>query len=226
MDVSESSLRRSETLPFVVRIASESDLPATAQLRSASYGKHLPDLREKLLSPEPSDFERGCAVVVAACKSTGALLGTLRIHTNLEKVLPLQLSMDLPASFRKKRMMEATRLCVLSHPHARQVRSSLFKALFQFCNAQKMDWMLATGRRPIDRIYDSLQFVDVEEPGKFYAMANVNGMLHRVMGLKATTEENWAKSKHPLFDFVYRTDHADIDLSAAQDLSAPWEGAG
>lgn len=213
----------SEILPFVVRIASEQDLEKTAALRASSYGKHLPELGEKLRQPESSDYELGCEVLVAASKLDGSLLGTLRTHANVFKPLPLQTSLRLPEKFQDMRMVETTRLCVIGHSHSNMVRSALFKALFQYCHAQKADWMMAAGRRPVDRIYDALLFSDVAEARKFYPMAHANGMLHRVMGLRTATQASWAATQHPLYRFIFETEHADIDLSSCANLDFPWQ---
>lgn len=211
-----------ETLPFVVRIASKQDMGKIATLRAATYGKHLPELAEKLRQPEACDYELGCEVIVAVSKMDGALLGTLRTHTNVIKPLPLQNSIRLPECFQKMRMVEATRLCVISHSNSSVVRNALFKALFQYCNAQKVDWIMAAGRRPIDRIYDALLFSDVADAGKFYPMAHANGLPHRVMGLRSAAQSSWAAAQHPLYKFVYETSHADIDLSMSANLHFPW----
>lgn len=211
-----------ETLPFVVRVASDQDMGKIAALRAATYGKHLPELAGKLRQPEECDYELGCEVIVAASKLDASLLGTLRIHTNLINPLPLQASIALPERFQDMRMVEATRLCVLSHSNASLVRSALFKILFQYCHAQNVDWILAAGRRPIDRIYDALLFSDVAEHGQFYPMAHANGLPHRVMCLRSAAQSSWAAAQHPLYRFVFETQHADIDLSMSANLNYPW----
>ena len=211
-----------ENLPFVVRIASERDMGKIAALRTATYGKHLPDLAGKLNQPEACDYELGCEVIVAASKLDGSLLGTLRTHANVLKPLPLQASIRLPERFQEMRMVEATRLCVISHSHSSLVRNALFKALFQYCHAQNVDLIMAAGRRPVDRIYDALLFSDVAEPGKFYPMAHANGLPHRVMCLRSAAQSSWAAAQHPLYRFVFETEHADIDLSMSANLQFPW----
>ena len=211
-----------ETLPFVVRIASEQDMGKIAALRATTYGKHLPELAGKLRQPEACDYELGCEVIVAASKLDGSLLGTLRTHANVLKPLPLQASIRLPGCFHEMRMVEATRLCVISHSNSSLVRNALFKALFQYCHAQNVDLIMAAGRRPVDRIYDALLFSDVAEPGKFYPMAHANGLPHRVMCLRSAAQSSWAAAQHPLYRFVFETEHADIDLSMSANLQFPW----
>lgn len=211
-----------ETLPFVVRLASQKDMERIATLRAVTYGKHMPALAGKLRLPEPCDNEWGCEVMVAASKLDGSLLGTLRTHANVIKPLPLQASIRLPERFRQAHMVEATRLCIISHSNSSLVRSALFKALFQYCEAQKVDFIVAAARKPIDRIYEALLFSDVAEPGKFYPMAHASGLQHRVMCLKSAAQASWSAAQHPLYKFVFETVHPDIDLSMSTSLQVPW----
>ncbi|MBP7573055.1 MAG: hypothetical protein KBF40_13325 [Giesbergeria sp.] len=212
-----------QVLPFVVRMASHSDLEEVAALRSSAYGKHIPALGIKLREPEESDYELGCEVMVARSKLDGSLLGTLRTHTNVFKPLPLQASIRLPAQYQGARMVEATRLCVTGNPNSSLVRSALFKALFQYCVAQGIEWMLAAGRRPVDRIYDALLFSDVGEPGKFWPMTHAGGVLHRVMSLSPDEAlVTWKACEHPLYQFVIETKHPDIDVSMFAAMNFPW----
>lgn len=219
-----TSAVQSEILPFRVEIATAAHMDGIIQLRAASYGKHLPELGARLREPEAADFETGCEVLVATSKLDGSVLGTMRTHANVAKPLPLQYSLNLPARFRGSRMVEATRLCVKGNPLSSLVRSALFKALHSYCLYQSVDAMMATGRRPVDRIYDSLYFSDVGEAGVFYPMSFTGGVPHRVMHLSTTgAQALWHAGKHPLYQFVVETHHPDIDLSGARLLARPWE---
>ena len=191
--------------------------------RYTSYGKHLPDLGSRLRNPEEADFELGCEVIVARSKLDGSLLGTLRTHANVLKPLPLQASIRLPALHQGQRMIETTRLCVKGNPNSSLVRNTLFKALFQYCSSQDVAWMMAAGRRPVDRIYDALIFSDVGEPGAFYPMAHAGNMPHRVMRFSpAHAQATWGACHHPLYEFVFETEHPDIDLTASSQLNFQW----
>ena len=213
-----------EYLPFKVEIATRQDLVRVANLRSASYGKHLPSLGSQLKQPEAADFERGCEVFVATSKLDGSTLGTLRTHANVSNPLPLQASMRLPSRFRGTRMVETTRLSILGGTSSSVVRCALFKALFEYCVVQNVDWMMAAGRRPVDRIYDSLLFADVGEPKAFFPMAHADGVPHRVMNFSPERAKSlWAQEDHPLYQFVFETTHPDIDLSRAQSLDYVWD---
>lgn len=204
----------SQALPFRVQVASVDDLDDVAQLRSKSYGKHLPELGERLREPEAADFDAGCELIVARSKLDGELLGTMRMHTNAYAPLPVQMSKQLPDRFTGTKMVEATRLCVPGSLGASLVRTALFKALHQYCLILDVDWIIAAGRRPIDRLYEGLLFTDVAEKGEFFPMAHAGNIPHRVMCMPSRSARViWEAKKHPLFGFAFVTQHPDIDLS-------------
>lgn len=211
----------SERLPFRVKIATTDELVSVARLRAAAYGKHLPALATRLLRPEAADFELGNEVFVAVSKLDGSMLGTIRTHSNLFKPLPLEESFDLPAHFQGRRLIEATRLSVLGDLQASLVRNALFKTFFQYCLAQKADWMLAAGRRPVDRLYDTMLWRDVDGVGNLYPMAHAAGVPHRVMCMApAEAEPIWRAADHPLFRFAFQTAHPDLDFTGVRPLDS------
>ncbi len=208
-------------LPFRISVAARADMDKVAQLRASSYGRHLPDLGQRLAQVEPSDFEPGCDVLVATSKLDGSVLGTLRIHSNVLKPLPLEASIALPQSYAGSRMAEATRLCVKGSPGSSLVRNALFKAFYSYCVEHHVDWMLAVGRRPVDRLYDALLFSDVGEAGRYLPMSHVGNVPHRVMSLATSAvEPSWMRAGHALYQFFFLMEHTDIDLSDARSLDA------
>lgn len=222
-DGSDSVAQAEEILPFRVEIVSRRALQEVANLRAATYGKHMPDLAATLGEPEPADFSRGCEVFVARSKLDNSLLGTLRTHANVYNPLPLQASIELPERFRRTRMVETTRLCVKGGLGASVVRNTLFKAMHQYCLDQDVDWMVVAARRHVDRIHDSLLFTDVKEPRMYYPMAHAGGVPHRVLSFSPRgAEQLWRSKQHPLYRFIFETHHPDIDLSMAQDLNVEW----
>lgn len=223
-DRSNPVVRMDELLPFRVEIVSRRQLQEVATLRAETYGKHLPDLAASLSQPEPADFSRGCEVFVARSKLDNSLLGTLRTHANVYNPLPLQASIELPERFRGTRMVETTRLCVKGGLGASVVRNALFKAMHQYCLDQNVDWMVVAARRHVDRIHDSLLFEDVKEPRAYYPMAHAGGVPHRVLSFSPSgAKQLWSSHRHPLYRFIFETNHPDLDLSMAQDLNFEWD---
>lgn len=218
---------REARLPFTVSIARTEQLSAVSQLRSSAYGRHLPTMAEMLAKPEKSDSTFGCEVIVATSKLDGSVLGTLRTHSNVVDPLPLEAAVDIQSAFNGERLVEATRLCVELGGSASLVRNALFKAFFLYAEQQQIDWLVAGGRRPVDRIYDRLLFTDILEPGVYYPLPYAANVPHRVMRMKvAQVQPLWAKHEHSLYEFFFDTFHPDIDLSGARDLrTADWRQA-
>jgi hypothetical protein len=152
--------------------------------------------------------------LLAESKFDGSPVGTMRIHTNEFSPLPLEQAVSLPDSLQGKRLAEATRLGVTQERVGRMVTTSLFKAFFLYCQKQRIDRMVIAARSPVDRHYDRLLFADVYPELGYVPFKHVGSMPHRVMSFQiATAYELWLKENHPLFNFVFRTYHQDIDVN-------------
>ena len=72
------------TLGFTVRlIASGEDLRDACLVRAQAYGRHLPELGQRLAEPDELDFEPGTTVFICRDKATGRATGTMRIQSSL-----------------------------------------------------------------------------------------------------------------------------------------------
>lgn len=203
-----------ELLPFTVRLVRDvDDLDKAVQIRHSAYARHLPGFAQTLKAPETADTENGVVVLLAESKLDGSPLGTMRIQTNQFKPLCLEQSVELPQWLRTLRLAEATRLGVTNEKGGRLVTTVLFKAYYLYCLQAGMEWMVITGRAPIDRTYERLMFEDVFPGLGYIPFSHVGNLPHRVMSSNVdTAEERWAAAKHPLFNFAFRTHHPDIKL--------------
>lgn len=215
-----------ESMPFTIRIVSaEEELLKVVEMRRKAYGRHLPEFAEKM-GIEECDRDRGTAILLAESKLDGAPLGTMRIQTNEYTPLGVQHSVRLPQWLDSGRLAEATRLGVAGGGVGRVVKMMLFKALFLYCEQQQIDWMVITARSPLDREYEAMLFEDVFGDGQFIPMAHVGNLPHRVLaGEVGVARRRWEEAKHPLYEFVFKTHHPDIDLRPA-DLSFGRETVG
>jgi len=203
-----------ERLPFTVRIVrSEDALRKAVSIRQAAYARHMPGLAEKLAAPEANDRDQGSVVLLAESKFDGSPLGTMRIQTNRFSPLSIEQGVELPAWLGDKSQAEATRLGIELGRTGRLVKTTLFKAFFLYCVEANIEWMVIGARTPLDRMYDALLFQDLF-PGQYIPMRHFNNIPHRVLAFEVgTAEERWAAANHPLYDFVFRTSHPDLDLS-------------
>lgn len=226
VDVSPRPIMAEELLPFTVRIVSDDEAMGKAvQIRHAAYSRHLPEFAETLKRPEADDTEQGAVVLLAESKLDGSPLGSMRIQTNQFKPLSVEESVVLPDWLRTCRLAEASRLGVTGTTGGRLVTTVLFKAFYLYCQHIGIEWMVITGRAPIDRQYERLLYEDVF-PGKgFIPLHHVGDIPHRVMTSSVdTAEDRWHAAKHPLFDFAFRTHHPDIKIGGQYRPQAPSMG--
>lgn len=212
-----------ERLPFTVKLVrDEDDLGKAVQIRHTAYARHLPDFAETLKTPESADAENGVVVLLAESKLDGSPLGTMRIQTNEFKPLSLEQSIELPDWLKKRRLAEATRLGVTEGKGGRLVTTVLFKAFYLYCQAVDVEWMVVTGRAPVDRMYDRLLFKDVFPGMGYIPFSHVGNLPHRVMSLEVdSVEPSWAAAKQPLYDFFFHTDHPDLDIGSSRRPRVP-----
>jgi hypothetical protein len=207
---SAASVMREELWPFTVKIVSTPEQLAKAiKLRHDAYAKHLPDVAAKLLEPEEADHLD--IVLLAESKFDGSALGTMRIRTNDASPLQIEGVLEMPAAMRGRRLAEATRLAIKGSGGSRMVRDAMFKAFFTVCEQMGVDYMVITARKPVDRIYEWLDFKDIGAEGEFIALPYVGGLPHRVLTSHVPTiHSRWAEMDHPLCDFFWNTKHPDM----------------
>jgi hypothetical protein len=196
-------------------VTSEADLVRAVQVRHAAYARHAATFAETLRAPEPLDRAPGTVVLIAQDKSDGAAVGTMRVQTNAFEPLVLEQSIALPDWLRSRRLAEATRLGVARGSIGPLVKNALLKAGMMYCRTAGVERIVIAGRAPIDRQYDALQFEDVYPGLGYIPLRHAGGMPHRILMLEVeTARQRWAAAGHPLYQFVFETEHADIDLSA------------
>ena len=216
---------KEELLPFTIRLATaEADVEKAVRVRHAAYARHVPLMAEKLRAPEATDFEDGVAVLLAESKLDGAPLGTMRIQTNRFKPLSIEQSIDLPEWLQGRPLAEATRLGVEQGPTGTVVKTLLFKAFYQYCIKQNIDYMVIAARSPLDRQYDRLMFSDIYPDRGFIPMRHGGNIPHRALSLEVRmVESNWARESHPLFDLFFGTRHPDLTLRRTGVMQQPIE---
>lgn len=218
----EDTQMREEILPFTVRIAqSEADLEKAIRVRHSAYARHLPTLAETLREPEALDRAAGVVVLLAESKLDGSPIGSARLQSNRFQSLAVEQSIELPNWLDGKSIVEVTRLAIAEGKAGRLVKSILMKAMYQFWMKNDIDYVIATGRAPIDRLYDQLLFSDLFPDQGFIPMQHVGNVPHRVMAVCVETlEQRWKAVNHPLTKLVLHTYHPDIDIVDTRPMHA------
>ena len=203
-----------ERLPFTVKIVhTEAELQKAIHIRHAAYSRHVPAFAETLKAAEQMDMQEGVAILLAESKLDGAPLGTMRIQTNQYGPLNLEQSVTLPDWLAQRSLAEATRLGVTDQRIGRLVKTVLFKSFYQYCVTNDIEWMVISGRAPVDRQYDQLLFNDVFPGQGYMPLRHVGNIPHRILSFDvAAAKRRWTEANHPLHNFVFQTYHPDIHI--------------
>jgi hypothetical protein len=212
-----------ERLAFEVRrVETQDDLFKAVAIRFEAYSRHLPELGRRLTAPEPADTEPGYTVLLAENRLDRSPLATVRLQTNEFGPLALERSIELPGWLQGRRLAEATRLALADTVRGRFVTQVMFKAFFQFCLEQGVEWMVVCARPPLDRIYLSLLFEDVVPGGAFVALKHSANIPHRALAFNvATAEARWRTARHPMYAFMGLTVHPDIRVGIPGPSAVP-----
>ncbi len=216
-------IRPGEPLPIRVRVVrTENQLGKAIKVRADAYGRHTPQFADTLKVIEPDDVDRGSLVLLAESKVTGEAVGTLRIHTNFVAPTYLERVLALPDFLRGAGIAYVTRLAVAGGPNGSSVKLALFKALYRYCLATQISWILAVAREPVDRDLARLGFVDILPLGtKLRRPADFGDVDVRPLYFDVLeAEHRWRDARHPLYDFMVRKIHPDIEIFAS--VSSAW----
>jgi len=211
---------REQVLPFTIRtVSTNEELRKAVEIRARAYGRHVPALGEQLRKPETLDTSPGCVVFLAESKLDGEPIGTMRVQTNLHDALPLEHSVRLPDWLQNRRLAQASRLGVQIGRVGSAVKIALFKAYYLYCREASIDWAVIAARSPLDRMYEALRFQDVF-PGELVRLPLAGNLPHRIMAVEVDAlERQWSAASHPLHEFFFGTEHADIDVQGAPQAS-------
>jgi hypothetical protein len=212
-----------ERLAFEVRpVRTQDDLFKAVVIRHEAYSRHLPELGRRLTAPEPADTEPGYTVLLAENRLDRTPLATVRLQVNESGPLALERSIDLPGWLQGRKLAEATRLALADTVRGRFVTQVMFKAFFQFCLEQDIEWMVVCARPPLDRIYLSLLFEDVVPGGVFIPLRHSANIPHRALAFNvATAVARWRTAGHSMYAFMGLTLHPDIRVGIPGPSAVP-----
>lgn len=213
-----------QSLSFTVYPArTETQLRAACRVRALSYGRHLPGIASVWDEPDQLDRDPHTAVFVAACKSTGQALGTVRLATNACQPTQIERSADVPESIAGGLMAEVTRLAVLAGSTDPAVKLGLMKSAYLHCLAHQVRWMVIGARSDaLVRQYRRLGFTDLTGDAVEVPLAHAGGLPHRVLVFDVVSaERNWLASMHPFYQFMVGCYHPDIQIFATPREAAP-----
>lgn len=212
-----------EDLPIQVRIVrTENQLSKAIDIRADAYGRHTPEFASVLRQVEKDDVSLNSLILLCESKITGDPVGTLRIHTNDYAATYLEEKIKLPNMFKNARIAYVTRLGVASGIHGNYVKLILFKALFRYCFATQIPWILAVARKPVDRNLVNLGFKDIFNLSQaIYQPEDFGNYEVRPLYFNVIdAEREWKEQGHPLYEFMINKRHPDIQIFTS--VSSTW----
>jgi hypothetical protein len=199
-------------LPFwIAKAEKEHEFQLAARARQLAYGKHLPQLGEKLSEPDEEDRSDEYAVLVAYAKLDGSCIGTVRIQISQHSPLALEQSFALPGALRKGRIAEISRLAIPARSNGLALRLMLIKAAYWYCRANLVDRAFLCVRHPVDRQYRRFDLEDVLPTPEFIPMAHIGMIPHRIFWFDVCDiEARWLLNANPLHALYISTSHPDL----------------
>lgn len=211
-----------QPLPFRVRLVrTDEQLAKAVGIRASAYSRHVPELGTLLKAPEDVDRSEQALILLAESKEDGSPIGTLRMQTNLQGPLALERSFTLPEKFSGRTLAGITRLAVKEGSAGKQVKLVLFKAIFRYCFATQIEWILIGARAPLDSGYTAIGFEDVFEDRRLIPLVTADNVPHRILAFDVlTAERRWYEKNHRLYQFMAHDYHPDIEVFAS--VSGSW----
>ena len=202
-------------LPFRVRLVrNEDQLYQAIQVRYEAYARHHPAVVADRVGVEEEDDKKADAIVLLAeSKIDSAPMGSMRVHVNVSEPLVFEKEFSLPERYRHKTLAHITRLAVTGGDAGRLVKLALFKTLHRYCHALQIDWMLVAGVPPLHRQYLKLGFTDVFDDGLLRPSITTASLPARLLSFEVpSAERRWSDAGHPLYNFMVRDFHPDIEI--------------
>ncbi|MGD9944582.1 MAG: hypothetical protein AB7L76_12020 [Burkholderiaceae bacterium] len=202
------------SLPFTVKLVrTEMQLRKAVKVRADAYLRHAPQLGRQLIEPEAADRAAGNVVLLAESKETGDPEGSIRIETNFDSRTEFEALLPLPPQFEGKTMAQVSRLGIRTGPGGTLVKQALFKALYRFCLATQIDYMMVAARTPVDRDFLKLGFTEAfTSPTLLHYPKQGRKMLRLFAFDVAAGERMWQQGAHPLYRFMIVDFHPDIEI--------------
>lgn len=190
------------------------------ELRQRAFGRRQPELAQALRKPEPADFEPGSLILMAIRKATGEVVGTARMHTNLNSPLEYETHIELPAHFRGLLLGGCSRLAVDAGPDSANVTRLLFKTFYWFSLTQQVSRLLLTAEPPRDRLYKLFGFRDVF-PGRLFRTESTPQYGCKLLSLELATVDGVLAEVNPSFLTFLKAHTPDIEIFSSA-VSGMW----
>ena len=214
--------KSTEVLPFrVCPVNTDSQLKSVLELRKTAYAKHsgyLDSFKEGLDTPDAQDLSSCAITLVAICKETQALLGTVRITASLDSsdLLPPETPADecteMPFAF-------IDRFAIKSGAHP-LVFAALIKAVWLWALGRDTRWIVGLAAASLARHYNYWGGLSIRGGGRAFIVEKDLAEPVYLVAASASEAQRKVLERNPEFaNYFLSKIHPDINVMG-QPL--PW----
>lgn len=216
----------SEELPFIVKITRlTSELPEVVRTRDTLFATRYPYLppEQLYIGTDRFDSQRHHLVIYIVSKVNQSVLGSVRIATNSERPLRLELDLvnGLPKPWGNSHLAYISRFNVERCADERLVNLALLKAVDLYCHSKQAHMMIIAAPKPTDRVWKKIGFTDLYKGEDSFVLEGYPTPV-RVLGSSLQrVREKINETDKEAFHFMYEAYHADFKIF--DSVSGVWE---
>ncbi len=186
-------------------VRTEDSLEQAIDVRRESYGRHTPEMETVLRFPERLDLAPEAVVFVASDSSTGRILGSMRVLTNINTPLEFEGAVELPVEYLNTNISLVQRLSIVAGADGVHAKKSLFKAFYLYSLAMQVEWMFLYTPPPRDKLFFRLGFSPVLNGDSVIAGPFSDGRSVRLLSLRVwDVEPLWREAIPDWHHFFFK----------------------
>jgi hypothetical protein len=212
-------------LSFEVLFArTDRDLPQVGKARFETYNHHHSHF-DGFTPPsvETKDLQKGSFLIYAKDKSTGVVLGSIRIQSNIKRPLDIELHQPnpLPANFIGKHLAFMSRFSVVKSDVAIAVHDALLKAAMMYCDSIQSSHWVVTADVATARLYQKIGFSRSTQGEPYEGAKDAPFPIYLLTATKNDFTKAILEKNKRLHFFIFDSVHPDIRLY--DSIAGMWE---
>jgi hypothetical protein len=186
-------------------VRTEDSLEQAIDVRRESYGRHTPEMETVLRFPERLDLAPEAVVFIASDSSTGRILGSMRVLTNINTPLEFEGAVELPVEYLNTNISLVQRLSIVAGADGAHAKKSLFKAFYLYSLAMQVEWMFLYTPPPRDKLFFRLGFSPVLDGDSVISGPFSDGRSVRLLALRVwDVEPLWREAIPDWHHFFFK----------------------
>lgn len=211
-----------EDLPFRVRPVSSSEAAQVYLLRHEAYAKrslYLDQFKQSLGEPDDVDANPYAVTFVAVCKTTGEVIGTVRVACNLD--VPYLLPPETPRDPCIEGPFSFVDRFAVKQGAPSAVSPALLKAVWLWTIGRDARWLVALAGAPLVRHYRRWAGLTIRAGGQSFIVAKDLAEPVSLVAGRVAEAQNHLLAHNPTFvDRFLSKVHPDINVMGASAFAS------